>query len=158
MEQRLWYHGTSRENADKILVEGFREGTYFAQNVDDALCMGGAYVFAVSFSSSQTSSCWQWGTPSAIPSERIHSLRRFEVELLQFNPDEARKLEHASFIHWYKEVAGRDVQTCSTCDGDGEMGIVHDGRGLLPCGSPEAAQEDDTIVCPDCRGHGVIDK
>lgn len=44
------YHGTSQENVESILREGFREGSYFAYRVADSLAYGGPYLFAVAFS------------------------------------------------------------------------------------------------------------
>ncbi len=43
------YHGTSRENVDSILKEGFRVGTYFAYAIEDARYFGGECVFAAQF-------------------------------------------------------------------------------------------------------------
>ena len=44
------YHGTSKENAESILREGFMAGSYFAYRVEDSLKFGGLYLFAVGFS------------------------------------------------------------------------------------------------------------
>ena len=43
------YHGTNEENSKSILKDGFREGTYFAYHLEDALTFGGQYVFLVEF-------------------------------------------------------------------------------------------------------------
>ena len=45
----IWYHGTTKENSESILREGFRLSTYFARGLDSALCYGGPYVFGVWF-------------------------------------------------------------------------------------------------------------
>jgi len=48
--KRLFYHGTTKENAEKILKSGyFKEYTYFANHLEDALEFGGDYVFFVWF-------------------------------------------------------------------------------------------------------------
>lgn len=42
------YHGTTKENHDKILRSGcFQAGTYFAKHLEDALGYGGLHVFEV---------------------------------------------------------------------------------------------------------------
>ena len=46
----ICYHGTTPENAESILKEGFRAGSYFAYRVEDSLAYGGPYLFAVAFS------------------------------------------------------------------------------------------------------------
>ena len=44
------FHGTDTpEKRDSILREGFREGTWFAFNIRDALHYGGPYVFEAEF-------------------------------------------------------------------------------------------------------------
>jgi RNA:NAD 2'-phosphotransferase (TPT1/KptA family) len=45
----IWYHGTTKENAESIMKEGFRKGTQFAQHLSTSIGFGGNYVFAVLF-------------------------------------------------------------------------------------------------------------
>ena len=45
--KKIWFHGTQHRKAQKILKEGFREGTYFADHLEDALEFGGNHVFQV---------------------------------------------------------------------------------------------------------------
>ena len=45
--KKIWYHGTTKVNAKKILKEGFKKGTYFADHLEDALYYGGNNVFEV---------------------------------------------------------------------------------------------------------------
>lgn len=46
----LWHHGTSKRNAASILKAGFREGTYFAAHLEDAIAYGGKHVLTVAMS------------------------------------------------------------------------------------------------------------
>ncbi len=74
------YHGTKVVEARKILKEGFKEGTYFAKHLEDAIGYGGNYVFEVAYLYSMTSKlpiifrCQQ-----NVPSE-------FIVQLTRYNP------------------------------------------------------------------------
>jgi hypothetical protein len=43
------YHGTCAENVQSILDKGFRPGTYFAYQKENALCFGGLCLFTVEF-------------------------------------------------------------------------------------------------------------
>lgn len=43
----IWFHGTSAQAAEEILRTGFRDGTYFAAHLEDALAFGGDFVFLV---------------------------------------------------------------------------------------------------------------
>jgi len=49
MKQIICYHGTNKKNANKILKEGFKKGTYFAKHLEDALGFGGKWIFEVRF-------------------------------------------------------------------------------------------------------------
>jgi len=51
-DQIIAYHGTTRTNAESIAEKGFRVGTYFAYDIDDALYFGGPFVFAAKFQAS----------------------------------------------------------------------------------------------------------
>lgn len=45
---RIAYHGTpNKRTADRILRVGFPEGTFFANHLEDAIGMGGPWVFTV---------------------------------------------------------------------------------------------------------------
>ncbi len=68
------YHGTSEENAASIQKEGFRVGTYFAFDIEDARHFGGPCVFAVKFHDSGFrgfSDGWQFHLRDPIPPEAI---------------------------------------------------------------------------------------
>jgi len=48
--QIIWWHGTtSARKARSILRNGFRKGTYFARNLQDALEFGGRHILTVQF-------------------------------------------------------------------------------------------------------------
>lgn len=80
---RIWYHGTSEANAESIMREGFRRGTYFGECLADALGYGGPYVFEVAFPKAWRSEAgWQMTIPEAVGPGRIIRLRRYEVETL----------------------------------------------------------------------------
>ena len=77
---RIYFHGTSKENAEKILVGGFDIGTWFAFHLEDALEFGGDYVFRVegfdedSFSDDVD---WQFHVLERVPPDRILRLDRY---------------------------------------------------------------------------------
>ena len=80
---RIWYHGTTEENATSILVGGFRKGTYFAKGLDSAIAFGGPWVFSVAFPKGTTSySGWQITIWEAMGPERIIRLKKYEEELM----------------------------------------------------------------------------
>lgn len=68
----IFYHGTTEENAQSILKEGFRIGTWFAAHLEDALAFGGPYVFRVRID--YETSTWQFHTLIPIEKESIQSL------------------------------------------------------------------------------------
>jgi hypothetical protein len=72
--QSVWFHGTTRHNAYSILRNGFREGTWFARHMEDAVKFGGEYVFSVRIVFEKCPIKWQVCTANAIPKERIAGL------------------------------------------------------------------------------------
>ena len=87
---RICFHGTSKENADKILVEGFNIGTYFANHLEDALAFGGEYVFFVRFEKSGfrngEPTDWQFHLRDRVLPDKIWKLVRYSPEELLHNP------------------------------------------------------------------------
>ena len=68
------FHGTSSKAAfDSILREGFREGTYFAFDINDALKFGGSYLFEAVFDPALFSAevDWQFHILSPLPTSAI---------------------------------------------------------------------------------------
>ena len=103
------YHGTTKENADKILKEGFKEYTYFAKNLKDAIGFGGGYVFEVVMEHKCASEwfehfrCWQMMNREHIPPSKIVSLKRYDKDEIFVN----EKLRHKVFersLEYYNKV------------------------------------------------------
>jgi hypothetical protein len=46
-DQTVYFHGTQPENVEAIKQDGFKEGTYFARHMEDAVAFGGPCVFSV---------------------------------------------------------------------------------------------------------------
>ena len=99
MPLKICYHGTSKENVVDILRDGFREGTYFARHLENAVHMGGPHVFGVAFDTAKFSHSiphWQFilkevVSPSRIVHYRVYQMRevacneRLGEEILQSN-------------------------------------------------------------------------
>jgi len=76
VENGIWsYHGTNKENAIKIIKEGFAVGTHFAHHLEDALEFGGSWVFMVKWKNKPQN--WQFLNKKKIPPERIHRLTQY---------------------------------------------------------------------------------
>lgn len=87
---KIWFHGTDREALDKIVMEGFRAGTWFSEHLEDALEFGGRFVFEVALDREPVKDGnWQMCVADAIPLDAIvsitsyHSDRTFENEKLR---------------------------------------------------------------------------
>lgn len=68
------FHGTSRKAAyDSILREGFRKGTYFAFDINDARKFGGSYLFEAAFDPTLLSDDvdWQFHILEPLPASAI---------------------------------------------------------------------------------------
>ncbi len=79
------YHGTVEENVTSIQHYGFRKGTYFAFQVEDALEFGGPYVFTVGFSSDPlkwhgVSDGWQFWIREPLPPSTIRRMEHVQPE------------------------------------------------------------------------------
>ena len=77
----LAYHGTVEENVTSIQRYGFRGGTYFAFQVEDALAFGGPCVFTVGFSDDPLKwhgvpDGWQFHLREPLPPSVIMSLSK----------------------------------------------------------------------------------
>jgi hypothetical protein len=137
------YHGTNKENADLILEEGFKAGTYFAHGLDNAIEMGGDYVFEVLFYEKPTE-YWEYISSEEIGKEKILSLVRHSPFVLFEGKEAARQFKIRGFI---KEVWDDGVEICDTCSGQGQM-EQYPKFTRLRDGLP-------TTVCEKCHGHGV---
>lgn len=138
----VWFHGTTQENAEKILQEGFQPGTYFGKHLEDAVHFGGGYVFEVYFKEAPTKN-WQWRCSEVIPPSAILNLIRYQPEVVHWSPEAARQMKANHF-----EEEGFTI--CDTCDGRGQMEayppLTH-WRDRETC-----------TVCKDCGGYGSRDK
>ena len=85
---QLCYHGTySKEVAEKVLEEGFKDGTYFTPQMENAYA-GGArpYVFEVAFCMDfQPRGGWQWVETGIVSQDRINALYVFDRPPLYTN-------------------------------------------------------------------------
>lgn len=90
---RICFHGTTKENAEKILGGGFNIGTYFALHLEDALEFGGDYVFRVEFDEGRFNGPvdWQFHLRERVPPERIRRLERYSREIIN-SPDQPPKV------------------------------------------------------------------
>jgi len=59
-ELRICYHGTDEKSASIIKREGFKPLTYFGRHLEDALFMGGEYIFEVAFNAQEIPNNWQF--------------------------------------------------------------------------------------------------
>ena len=90
----ICYHGTTKRTAETILRRGFKEGTYFAKHLEDAIGYGGRHVFEVAFQNKWDSpEVWQFRAWEIIPPSRIVSCRIYSSVMLFSN----RKLRNAIF-------------------------------------------------------------
>ncbi len=84
--ERYSYHGTTKENAEKIMRMGFKKGTWFALHLEDALEFGGEYVFRVGFNDIVSRYYWQFEIIEKIPiSKRVISLKKYDAKTIRIN-------------------------------------------------------------------------
>ena len=76
----IWYHGTSTKRAKEIYKCGyFREGTWFARHLEDAIEFGGPYVFAVEIKFKSRK--WQVCCLNKIPAGRIKKIYQVKTKI-----------------------------------------------------------------------------
>ena len=81
--KRYSYHGTTKENAKKIMDIGFKKNTWFALHLEDALEFGGEYVFRVLFTDI-VSQLWQFKANEKIPMDyRVMSLKKYDTKIIR---------------------------------------------------------------------------
>ncbi len=68
----IYFHGTNAKNAKKIMKEGFKKETWYADHLEDALYHGGNHIFwvAVKWIGRRTYT-WQILASNAISKNRI---------------------------------------------------------------------------------------
>lgn len=89
------WHGTNKQNADKIKKEGFNEGSYFARHLEDALTFGGLYVFRVEFDPNEfyihkqtvplSEIEWQFHITKRVLPDKIESLIKYSKHEIKLN-------------------------------------------------------------------------
>lgn len=87
----ICWHGTNEENARSIMKTGFKPWTHFAAHLEDAIAMGGPYVFAVRFR--KPAPHWQFLNKRRIPPSQIRSLTEFWSETLYGEPEYKSEVE-----------------------------------------------------------------
>lgn len=70
------YHGTNKEHALSIITNGFAVGTHFAHHLEEALELGGSWVFRLRMDEKPLN--WQWVSSEHIPPEKIDRLTQFQ--------------------------------------------------------------------------------
>jgi hypothetical protein len=75
----ILYHGTNLFKTAKIILkEGFKEYTYFSENLYPAIFQGGKYVFEVLFIKNNLPNNWQVRCKNKISPDRILSLTLYK--------------------------------------------------------------------------------
>jgi len=138
----IWFHGTTKENADIILENGFKAGTFFGKHLEDSIHMGGDCVFEVFFEKSPTE-YWEYVCPEAIPKTKIRSLIGYSPKV-SFHSDQVDY--EIKKIH-IKEDYDDQVVICGTCRGRGQM------ENYPPL--TRWSEREKVTVCDDCNGHGA---
>ena len=99
---KICYHGTTKENAESILKNGFNAWTYFATHLEDAIGMGGDYVFSVAFDEDpalwhgEDKGDWQFMIRENMPPEQIVTLKHYQHEILLNNEELREKVFQAN--------------------------------------------------------------
>lgn len=82
---RIWFHGTNADAAIEIFKTGFREGTYFAKHLEDALEFGGPHIFEAVLLTDHVD--WQISVSNQIPPESIVRYSVYERTILKDFPE-----------------------------------------------------------------------
>lgn len=139
----ILYHGTTKENADIIIKEGFKKGTFFARHLESSLHYGGDYIFEVLFEY-DTGEYWEYVTDVDVPVSMIRSYYKLPVELILHNKECERRIREINI----KEMYGDEAKFCETCEGRGQM-------EYYPPFTRWRDREKIT-VCSVCKGEGYV--
>lgn len=85
-ELRICYHGTDDKTAEIIKAQGFNPGTYFGRHLEDALFMGGEYIFEVVFKTKEIPDNWQFRIKEKVVPIRI--VRHYRLMKSEFYSNE----------------------------------------------------------------------
>ncbi len=136
-----WYHGTNKKNANIIRREGFKEGTFFAKHVEDAIGMGGDYIFWVWFENNPTE-YWEWVSDRIISPNKIYALDHIVPNEIFLN----KKLDLHIKKSLVKKRTNGKKRLCEHCQGRGQMEIIpRYSRGF---------GKQKITTCPVCNGYG----
>ena len=139
----VYYHGTSKVNADYIKKYGFKMGTYFTWDLHSALVMGGRYVFGIYFENRNRNDYWEWISDAVISPNEIIYLYRFDVKIIFDNENEHERIRKINHQEQYKYP----VIHCEDCKGRGQLNSARRFGWeirIVP------------IVCGICGGFGCI--
>ena len=140
---RIMFHGTTAENAAKILKDGFAIGTFFARHLENSLHFGGDYIFEVYFAESPTE-YWEYVTDSIIPPSNIRTHYKLRINLLWDNEECSNEVNRRLV-----EERGDSV-FCETCKGKGQL-------EYYPPFTRWTGDEKITC-CETCKGFGYVEK
>lgn len=101
------YHGTDFETAAQILLEGFAPGSHFARHLEDALGFGGTHVFEVAFMTLEVGENWQFVEEKRVPKERIVSLKKYAVQVVQEDDALRRRIFDSNLTEEQREANRR---------------------------------------------------
>jgi len=86
-EQVVWFHGTDAEHAASIEQAGFKEGTWFARHMEDAIGFGGPCVFFVRVQFDKSPLKWQVHASNHIPASAIQRRVNFASQWAPVTPE-----------------------------------------------------------------------
>ena len=104
----IWFHGTDRATAQKILKNGFKKGTHFASHLEDALEFGGDHVFEVALPyTPKDPNAWQVCIPKALQPKYISCLRSYTRTMVKDFPKRNKAIFEFNLKEHLQEKANR---------------------------------------------------
>ena len=88
----ICFHGTTKENSEVIMRDGFKKGTFFATHLDDAIEFGGDHIFEVMFVRERVPQKWQFTIRRKLHPNRIVRNYSFNQEVLYDNEELRHKI------------------------------------------------------------------
>ena len=139
----IWFHGTTKENYESILKNGFKPGTFFAQHLEDSIHMGGDVAFEVIFYEKPTE-YWEYICSETIPPNRIRTVIDYSPNVLYHSTKADKEIRIIHISEDYDDM----VKICEECDGKGK----YEQYGPLA----KFKDRKKITVCKKCGGHGAI--
>lgn len=112
MGKVIRYHGTSKSNSESIIQSKFKEGTWFSENLQDAIGYGGPYIFEVAFEENDVKDKWQFHILESIPSDRIITFYSISTKVFLDRPELRRDV----FSSNMEEASKDDIESYITRD------------------------------------------